>query len=360
MRITVISFTQKGTDSANMLSEKSIRFQREKVYFRLLTACSKLTKKGVAEYCAKEDLKNIIRDCFAMNEPVVFVGACGIAVRMTAPFLKDKLKDVPVIVMDEKAQFVIPLLAGHAGGANELATEIAAKMKATPVITTATDVEGVFAVDVWAKKNNLHIENRDGIAKISSKILAGETVTVFIEPGLLKKDAKFPPGLIPVKNTYGKGKEEQADILVSSDLKKKNALLILRPEKYIIGIGCRKGKSEEEIEKTVREVLRNNHIALSHVSLIASVDAKKEEEGIVQYAKKRRIPYVTFPAEELEKVKGDFASSDFVKKNVGVDNVCERAAVLAGGRGCSLVVRKTAKDGVTVAVAERKIRVDFQ
>ena len=113
----------------------------------------------------------------AAHHALVFVGACGIAVRAIAPWITDKLHDSPVLVIDEQGQYVIPLLSGHVGGANELAVRLAGELGAVPVITTATDLHGSFAVDLFAKRNDLWIHNREGIARVSAKILAGEKIT---------------------------------------------------------------------------------------------------------------------------------------------------------------------------------------
>ena len=122
------------------------------------------------DYCAK--------DCFELHLPIIFIGATGIAVRSIAPFVKDKLTDSPVIVIDELGQFVIPLLSGHVGGANALAQEISQAIGATPVITTATDINKVFAVDVFAEKNGLRLLDKSKIKTVSSKILKGETIII--------------------------------------------------------------------------------------------------------------------------------------------------------------------------------------
>ena len=114
----------------------------------------------------------------AAHHALVFVGACGIAVRAIAPWITDKLHDSPVLVIDEQGQYVIPLLSGHVGGANELAVRLAGELGAVPVITTATDLHGSFAVDLFAKRNDLWIHNREGIARVSAKILAGEKITI--------------------------------------------------------------------------------------------------------------------------------------------------------------------------------------
>lgn len=105
----------------------------------------------------------------AAHHALVFVGACGIAVRAIAPWITDKLHDSPVLVMDEQGQYVIPLLSGHVGGANELAVRLAGELGAVPVITTATDLHGSFAVDLFAKRNDLWIHNREGLPECRQK-----------------------------------------------------------------------------------------------------------------------------------------------------------------------------------------------
>jgi cobalt-precorrin 5A hydrolase len=275
-------------------------------------------------------------DAFADNEALVFIGAAGIAVRSVAPYLKDKLTDPPVIVIDENGNFVIPVLSGHVGGANSLALGIADVLGAQPVITTATDVSGAFSVDVFAKENGLRITNREGIAKVSSSSLEGKPVTICI------KD--FPP-------------EGPVDVLIADDAAKglkDSAKIVLCPKKFAIGMGCRRGKSFDELRAFAEEVLRGNGIDINDAGCIATIDLKKDEEGLKRLSEVWRMPLITFDAGLLAKAEGEFSHSDTVMEKVGVDNVCERAAVLAAGRGSRIRVKKTARGGMTIAVAERK------
>jgi len=129
----------------------------------------------------KESLAEWSRQAFDEGAPLVFVGAAGIAVRAVAEHIASKTADSPVLVVDEKGHFVIPLLSGHLGGANELAVQIAEGIGAAPVITTGTDVHHLFAVDVFARKNGLRVVNTRGIAAVSAKLLAGQQVTLAIE-----------------------------------------------------------------------------------------------------------------------------------------------------------------------------------
>ena len=318
MRIKILYFTDKGKALAERLKEELAGHE------------AVIVPKGAP-------LNIVCGDAFVDNEALVFIGAAGIAVRTIAPLVRDKLKDPPVIVADENGSFVIPLLSGHVGGANSLAAEIADALGAQPVITTATDVSGAFSVDVFAKENGLKIANREGIAKVSSSALEGKPVTICI------KD--YPP-------------QEPADVLIADEEAaeglKDTAKIVLCPKKYAVGMGCRRGKPYEELRAFAEEVLRDNGIDINDAGCIATIDVKKNEEGLKRLSQAWRMPLITFDAGLLAKAEGDFSHSETVLEKVGVDNVCERAAVVAAGRGSQLRIKKTARDGMTIAVAERR------
>ena len=319
MRIKILYFTDKG----KALSE------------RLKAG---LTGHDVVVVPKGTPLAFVCGDAFVDNEALVFIGAAGIAVRSIAPFVRDKLTDPPVLVMDENGSFVIPLLSGHVGGANSLAQEVSEAIGAQPVITTATDVSGAFSVDVFAKENGFRIANREGIAKVSSSALEGKPVTISI------KD--YPPG-------------SHVDVLITDEEAAKSlkdtASIVLCPRRYAIGMGCRRGKPFEELRAFAEKVLNENGIDLKDAGCIATIEVKKDEEGLKRLSQTWRMPLITFDAGLLAKAEGDFSHSETVLEKVGVDNVCERAAVIAAGQGSLIRVRKTARDGMTIAVAERKI-----
>ena len=115
-------------------------------------------------------LPDFLEEAFAQQFPVIFIGALGITVRAIAPLIRHKTVDSPVLVLDEAGQFVIPVLSGHLGGANELAQQIAESLHSAAVVTTATDVNGLFAVDVFARKNGLRMCNPEAIRHVSGKL----------------------------------------------------------------------------------------------------------------------------------------------------------------------------------------------
>lgn len=376
MKVSIISFTLKGIELS--LKIKKVFSGETEEELCLYTKCShaekslterKLTEKDLVESglsYVEQPLTEWTGEQMKKRRSLLFIGACGIAVRAIAPFLTDKLNDVPVLVMDEQGRFVIPVLAGHVGGANELAVSLAERMGSTPVITTATDLNHCFAVDLFARRNALHIVNKDGIAKVSSRILAGEEVTMAVEEGHFREEEAGIPGekrlLEEINVPEGirlVSTESLADVLVAPASYGQGRLLTLRPKEYVIGIGCKRGKAAEQIDHFVHRVLKESGISMEQVAAFASIDRKKDEEGILWMSSHYGIPFVTYSAEELQQVEGTFHASEFVKSQVGVDNVCERAALRFSGPDGILITGKQAEDGITAAIVKRRWSVSF-
>lgn len=324
----------------------------------LFTKCSSQREKNSASVTyVDEKLSDWTGKRMKERHPLLFIGACQIAVRAIAPWVSDKLFDPPVLVMDERGNHIIPLLSGHIGGANALADKLSERLGAKAVITTATDIEGRFAVDLFAKKNSLHIANRDGIAKVSAKVLAGEEIKVAVEPEHVRTEEKMqlPEGLQLVSGAL----RENADVVISSQRPEKMPLLFLQSKEYVIGMGCRRGKEKEKIGALIEKTLKEAGITKSQVFALASIDCKKEEEGFLTWTKEAGVLFLVYPAKELMELKGRFCHSEFVEKQVGADNVCERAALKACREGGVLVYEKHAEDGMTIAVAKREWSVTF-
>ncbi len=281
---------------------------------------------------------------FPAVEGLVFVGACGIAVRAIAPHVRDKRRDPAVLVVDERGQFVISLLSGHVGGGNALARRVAAAIGAVPVITTATDLNDKFAVDLFAQANRLHWEDKALAKEISAAVLAGE-----------------PVGFASDYPTVGEPPPFSADaplgILVSHQKAQPFAhTLWLFPANLVLGVGCKRGAMQEQIEAAAAAALGSAGLSLDRVSEVRSIDKKRDETGLLAFCACHRLPAMFYSPAELLAVPGDFSGSAFVESAVGVDNVCERSAALGGNR---LLVKKTACYGVTIAVAEKQITLEF-
>ena len=283
---------------------------------------------------------------FREADALIFVGACGIAVRGIAPHIQDKQTDPAVVSVDELAQFVIPLLSGHIGGANALAVRLAEALGAQAAVSTATDINGRFSVDAWASAQGLFIDDIKAAKAVSAAILEG--------PVLLASDfpvaGELPSGVMP-------GESGPVGICVSWRRRAPfETTLLLAPKVIRLGIGCRRGTSWSVIGALVDRVLEENGIHPEAVKSAATIDLKKDEAGLLAFCQKRGWPVHFYSSKQLMAVEGDFTPSDFVKKTTGVDNVCERAAMLGGGE---LIVKKTAQDGVTVAAAVEHWEVRF-
>lgn len=374
MRTAVISFTERGAELSRHLKEQMEK--KEYCEAALYTKYSGPMDWGEDICFVEEALKEWTGKQFLEKEALIFIGACGIAVRSIAPHLKDKLNDIPVLVIDEGGSYVIPVLSGHYGGGNELAVLAAEQLGATAVITTATDVNGLFAVDVFAKKNGLTIGEKNGIAKVSSKILTGRQITFQVDGGEIK--GELPPEIELLTE------ETSADVIISVK-NDTEALLHLYPKAIILGMGCKKGKTCEEIEAFVLEQLEQLHIPICAVRALATIDRKGKEPGFLEFAEKYGISFLTYSKETLEAIAGEFSASVFVKNQVGVDNVCERAAAAAAEENSrreekrtagerksmsaaehkaedtvKILLRKTARDGMTLAVAGENWSVAFE
>ncbi|TYQ12738.1 UNVERIFIED_CONTAM: cobalt-precorrin 5A acetaldehyde-lyase [Acetivibrio alkalicellulosi] len=340
--IYLIAFTHTGaalcrtlTKNLNSSGLEAIGFSKYEI--EGLT----LFRGGLKEFCEK---------AFIKTNAIIFIGAVGIAVRGIAPFIKTKDKDPGVIVIDEFGKYVIPILSGHIGKANELSVKVAEILKAKPVITTSTDLNGKFSVDVWAVKNHLYIENVENIKYVSAAILKDEQVSFKCDYELI--------GLLPEFLTL-KDREVGIHILKGETRHLFSKTLILRPKEYFIGIGCRKDTRKKALEEFVLDTLNQHKISRNLVNAVATINIKEKEEAIKAFCKKYSYDLKTFTSEQLLQAEGDFSSSLFVKSIVGVDNVCERAAVLASGKS-NLIIQKKVKDGMTVAVAMGDWRCRFE
>ena len=272
------------------------------------------------------------------SDALVFVGAAGIAVRAVAPHVRDKFTDPAVVSVDEEGRFAVPLLSGHVGGANELALRVAELTGGQAAVSTATDVNGLFAVDVWAKGNGLVITDRVLAREVSAALLEGKAVGFASDWG-----HPCPAGL-----TQGPA-EIGVWVTARTGAGPFSRTLRLAPKGLILGVGCRRGTERAAIEEAAAEALAGYEPLA--VAAVATIDLKQDEPGLRAFCAAQSLPLLAFSAGELSAAEGEFTSSDFVKRVTGVDNVCERAAAAAGGR---IVVPKLAKNGVTVAVAEKR------
>lgn len=294
---------------------------------------------------------------FAQYNAVVAVMAAGAVVRILAPLIAagHKSSDPAILVIDEAGRFVIPLLGGHAAGANRLATELAEILGADPVITTATDVAGVPGLD------DLGWPVSGDVSGVSRALLDGEKVTI-------SSAHRWPlPALGEnvVEDLGGTAAVHPPTILIS-DLAKQPAgdgLVVLRPPSLVVGMGASRGVSTDEVRRLLDTALEDAGLAIESVVAIATAEVKGDEQGLIGLARQLGVPLVTHSVAALALVTVP-NPSEVVRAAVGAPSVSEAAALLGtrqcvdgpGPIGAELIVTKTASAMATVAIARHRPR----
>ena len=328
----------------------------------------------------KADLRAWTALAWEASDALLFVGAAGIAVRAIAPHVASKANDPAVVAIDEAGRFAVPLLSGHLGGANELAQTVARAAGAIPVITTATDVRGVWAVDTWARCAGLAVSNPEAIKRVSARLLSGGRVALYsdmpisgqppegvdIASDRARADIVVSPFAGANAGASVRAAETTGEVVPAGETGKPAGVRAQAPAPeplrlvvpcIVAGIGCRRGACAEAIEEAFLLACGQAGISPSAVREAATIDVKAHEEGLLAFCRARNIPLATYSAEELSQVEGSVSPSDFVRATVGVDNVCERAALADGGK---LIFPKFAHGGVTVAFSKVTIELSFK
>ncbi|MBU5476725.1 precorrin-4 C(11)-methyltransferase [Eubacterium sp. MSJ-21] len=354
---------------------------------------TKVKCEALPEVSMRETVKACVDTYFEQVDAIVFVTASGIAVRSVAEHLTHKSEDPAIVCMDECGKHVISLVSGHAGGANALTQMLADVIWATPVITTATDVEGSFSIDDYAREHNLVVTDWTKAKAISAEVLATGAEPVWIEePAVTQGEEKRACEIRTEQNSTGidvgkienDGCKNEVDgcgnrinvkrlqigshqvIITPKDVPVDAQTLQLIPRCIVAGVGCKKGTPADKIEHAVQDAFAKTGLRMEALCAVVSIDLKKKEAGLLEFCETRNVPFKTYAAEQLQAVPGTYSASEFVSGVTGVDNVCERSAVKYASEhgmnqdqrllrmqvdGGELLLRKQAQDGVTLALA---------
>ena len=253
-----------------------------------------------------------------------------------------------MVAVDEQGTWAVPLLSGHLGGANALARAIGRVCGAQPVLTTATDAGGLFPIDDWARRQGCAVADVHKIRDISAALLAGRTLRLYSDWPI----EGTPPAGVALAGT-------KADCDAALTLTDPGPALWLAPRVLALGVGCRRGTPAAALEEALAALLKREKLCVKSIGKVCTIDRKGDEPGLLAFCAAHGWPLETYTPARLQAAQGDFASSAFVAQTVGVDNVCERAAVL-GTEGGALAVRKQAGAGVTLALAARAFRPDWK
>lgn len=311
---------------------------------------------GVRVY---ERLAPQVAAAFRQYDALVFIMATGIAVRMIAGSLKSKLEDPAVLVLDEEAQHVISLLSGHIGGANELTRELAASLGADPVITTATDVQKKLAVDVAAARLALRPSPKEQIKRFNSAVLDDAAIRYVIDENLARasfyKKRLDDMGLTALFGRELPPKGGLTAFITADESVRREDVICLVPRRLVAGIGCRRGTEMSEIRVALEATLTKIGRSIADVSLLASTEAKADEAGLLALSAKLKRDIRFHSNEKMQETIDAYGLSEspFVKKNIGIGNVAEAAALASVPAG-RLALAKTRFEKVTVALVWEK------
>lgn len=400
-RVLLITCSMRGYATMQKMAKKLENISGAEII-------TKVKCEALPEVSMRETVKACVDAYFEQVDAIVFVTASGIAVRSVAEHLAHKSEDPAIVCMDECGKHVISLVSGHAGGANALTQMLADVMWATPVITTATDVEGRFSIDEYAREHNLVVTDWAKAKAISAEVLAAGAEPVWVdeaagsqeeeknecEIGKEQKSTGIDVGKIEndgcknevdgCGNRVG-GCENRIDgcgnrvdgcgnrindkrlqigshqvIITPQDGSVDVQTLQLIPRCIVAGVGCKKGTPVDKIEHAVQDAFAKAGLRMEALCAVVSIDLKKEEAGLLEFCETRNVPFETYAAEELQAVPGTYSASEFVSGVTGVDNVCERSAVkYASEHGMKqdqpllgrqakhgeLLIRKQAQDG---------------
>ena len=354
--IVIVAITKLGVETALKIKEALAK----KDFLSIVYAPEKYSKPGVTTMDKKLD--EFIKDKYHNFDAIVGVMATGIIIRAVAPLLQGKLVDPAVVGVDASGRFVISLLSGHYGGANELTKQIADGIDATPVVTTASDVMGRLSLEELARALHLKIENPESLVAVTSAIVNGGKIVL-----VTSKEMKIPLTTIIGFDVRQAGNAEEAAEIVNAydagalivpEMPRRKLfvkpVIILKPLTISIGLGARKEISEKAVVEAVNTALAKVHVPLERVDRAATVSIKKDSRSMITAAEKLGLKLEFIDLDILAEFRHPdlSADSEIVKRNIGVGGVCERAALLMAGEKSRLILKKTILNGVTVAIAE--------
>ena len=342
-RVLLITCSVRGYATMQKLAKKLENISGAEII-------TKVKCEALPEVSMRETVKACVDTYFEQVDAIVFVTASGIAVRSVAEHLTHKSQDPAIVCMDECGKHVISLVSGHAGGANALTQMLADVMWATPVITTATDVEGRFSIDDYAREHNLVVTDWAKAKAISAEVLAAGAEPVWIEEPVVAQGEE--------KGACEIGSHQV--IITPKDVPVDAQTLQLIPRCIVAGVGCKKGTPVDKIEHAVQDAFAKTGLRMEALCAVVSIDLKKKEAGLLEFCETWNVPFETYAAEELQAVPGTYSASEFVSGVTGVDNVCERSAVKYASEHATnqgeqllgrqakhgeLLIRKQAQDG---------------
>jgi len=293
-------------------------------------------------------------------EAIVAVMALGIVVRLVGPLASDKSRDPAVVVVDDSGRFAIAVLGGHRAGANRLAEEVARRIGARAVVTTASEANGLPPVDLIGRSDGWVIERAENLTRVAAAVVRREPVAVWQDSGdrdWCRRFGPWPDHFHRVETEGGLAAVAPSAVLAITDRSIPDHLpadrtVVYRPPTLVAGIGCKRGTSASAIEAWVSGVMADHGLAEASLAAVATVMLKVDEPGLIAFARARGLPLVAFPADQIADQPGIETPSERVRAKVGIAAVAEPSALRAAGAS-RLLVPKQKGPGITLALARR-------
>ena len=346
-KVSVLAITKNGINIGTKLKEF---FPSWKVF-----APKKFEDENKQIEWYSESTTERIVELFKNNEGLICLFSLGAVIRLIAPHLKDKKTDPAVIVIDDKTNFVISVLSGHIGGANELTQEIAKKINAIPVITTAADVNKTISVDLVGRKFGWKIEDESTVTRVSAYMVNNEKIAVFQDVGNKKWFEELPNNIKICKDFDELKNSNSKGYLIISDKKIKWDFLrdsvIYRPPSLYVGIGLHWDTTKETIKEGIDFCMKKYNLSPKSIAKLVSIKKPEDVQGLIDIGKEMEIPVEYITREELSHVSTP-NPSDTVKSFEGTASVSEAAAIKASN-GKLIVEKQKFPPNLTIAIARK-------
>ncbi|HYY86273.1 MAG TPA: cobalamin biosynthesis protein [Nitrososphaeraceae archaeon] len=346
-KVAIVCITKNGINIARRI--------REKIPTASIYAQSKHKDSSDRIIWFEKNTKIMIEEIFKEYDSIICIFSLGAVIRLIANLLKDKKTDPAVIVIDDKANFVISTLSGHLGGANSLTKSIAEFLNSTPVITTAADVNETIAVDLLGSDFKWRIENFENVTKVSAHMVNEEKIGVYQETGEIKWWNKELPKNVTIIDNIDELKSEdfKAGLIISdkiiTDPLLVNKSVIYRPKSLVVGLGFHWDTTQKEIEDGILKVLKENGLSFLSIRNLSTLNRGKSPASLASFSDKHGIPLEYYDKEKLDKIMVP-NPSDVVKKYEGTSSVSEASSILSSG-GELIVTKQKFPPNLTVAVS---------
>ena len=346
-KVAIVCITKNGINISKRI--------KEKIPSASIYAQSKHKDSSDGIIWFEKNTKIMIEEIFKEYESIICIFSLGAVIRLISNLLKDKKTDPAVIVIDDKANFVISTLSGHLGGANSLTKSIADILNSTPVITTAADVNETIAVDLLGSEFKWRIENFESVTKISAFMVNEEKIGIYQDTGETKWwNKELPKNVSIVKDIDELRSDDfKAGLIISdkiiTDPLLVNKSVIYRPKSLVVGLGFHWDTTQKEIEDGILKVLNDNGLSFLSIRNLSTINRGKSPASLGSFSEKHGIPLEFYEKEKLDKIMVP-NPSDVVKKFEGTSSVSEASSILSAG-GELIVTKQKFPPNLTVAVS---------